>query len=151
MHSRNPRYLLHKFRVGFALLCPNCEQGKLFKGRGWLRFNMEQVCPYCEVRFERKSGDAIGAVYINVALTEITAMFGFFTVHSLLAPPIMSQLFIWIPYAIIFLVLFNPRAKGLWTTFMWLSGGVYHDPDYKREYIAPHHIPHNRTPQEFED
>lgn len=151
MRSRNFSYIGHKLKVGFQLRCPNCEQGKLFAGRGIRRFNMVQTCPYCDVRFERFSGDAIGGVYINVAVTEFTSMTGFFLVNSLFHPPIMAQLFIWVPYALIFLVLFTPRAKGIWTAVMWLTGGVYADPDYTREYIAPKHVPYNRTPQEHED
>ena len=30
-------------------------------------------------------------------------------------------------------------------------GGVYTAPDYTREYVAPKHVPINRTPQEHED
>jgi hypothetical protein len=32
-----------------------------------------------------------------------------------------------------------PFARGLWVAFLYLTGGVYADPDYEREYIAPYY------------
>ena len=149
MQSRNLSYAFRKLRVGFRLKCPNCEQAKMFEGR--FNLKMTPTCPYCDVRYERSSGEAIGGVYINVAVAELTAMAGFFTVHSIFNPPILMQLLIWIPYLLVFIVLFYPRARGIWTSILWLTGAVYADPDYEREYIAPNHIPHNRAPQEFDN
>jgi hypothetical protein len=48
------------------------------------------------------------------------------------------QLFIWVPYILAFTVLFYRRARGLWVGVMFMTGGVYPDPDYEREYFAPH-------------
>lgn len=136
MHSRSLRYILHKFRTGFALRCPNCEQGRLFAG-GRFGYALQPTCDYCAVRFARGSGDAIGGVYINIAIAEFTALTGFFAVDSLLGPPVMLQIFIWIPYVILFSLLFFRHARGLWIALMYLSGGVYADPDYTREYLRP--------------
>lgn len=121
----------------------------MFEGR--LNLKMIATCPYCDVRYERSSGEAIGGVYINVAAAEFTAMAGFFTVNALFAPPILWQLAIWVPYLLVFVVLFYPRARGIWTSILWLTGAVYPDPDYEREYIAPDHIPHSRAPQEYDN
>jgi len=148
MHSRNAAYILRKLWVGFTLRCPNCEQGRLFNRHRRFNLHMESTCPYCEVRFERNSGDSIGAVYINVALAELTAMTGFFTINSLFHPPMLHQLVFWVPYIVVFALLFYPRARGLWTGVLWLTGGVYADPDYMRDYIAPKSMPQDREPQE---
>lgn len=149
MRSRKFAYALHKLKVSARLRCPECEQGRLFE-RCFRVFRMKKTCDYCKVRFERTSGDAIGGVYINVALAELTAMGGFFAVHALFAPPIMLQLFFWVPYVLAFCVLGYKPARGLWIGVMYLTGGIYADPDYQREYIAPTTRTYGRTPQENE-
>lgn len=135
MHSRRTRYLLHKLRVGYSLHCPVCEQGSLFEDDR--RYALRSTCAYCESRFARGSGDAIGGVYINVALAEFTAVAGFFLVHNIFNPPVMLQLFIWVPYVILFSLLFYRHARGLWITLMYFMGGIYPDLDITREYVRP--------------
>lgn len=138
--------MLRKLGVGLRLRCPVCEQGRMFTGL----FRLHPTCPYCLSRYERGSGDAIGGVYINVALAEITALMGFFTVHTLFSPPIYAQLFIWVPYILVFVLLFYRHARGLWIGVLFLTGAVYPDPDYTREYIAPAAALRGRAPQEHE-
>ncbi|MFW5748321.1 MAG: DUF983 domain-containing protein [Chloroflexota bacterium] len=135
MRSRRTAYMLHKLRVGLRRRCPECEQGRLFESY----FRMRAVCSYCEARFSRHSGDAIGSVYINVALAELTALMGFFLLHAVTDIPIIHQLVIWIPYLVIFTIAFYPLARGLWVSVLYLTGGIYPDPDYQNEYIAPYH------------
>lgn len=149
MRSRAWSTIRHKLLVGLWLRCPECEQGKLMKHH----FRVEEKCPYCGVRFERAHGEAIGAVYINVAVGELTALTGFFIVHALTNMPIMHQLFIWIPYMLIFTVLFYPRARGLWISISYLMGEIYADMDYEYgEYIATEHRRRlDRAPHEHED
>jgi len=146
MRSRKFSYIGHKLKVGFTLRCPNCEQGKMFHGL----FKMDPVCPYCQSRFERRSGDAVGGVYISVALAELTSVGGFFLVHGLFHPPIMLQLLIWVPYILLFVVLFYRHARGLWTGILFVTGAVYPDPDYERDYIAPNQVVRGSTPLERE-
>jgi uncharacterized protein (DUF983 family) len=137
MRSRKLSSIRHKLRVGFTLRCPACEQGKLFTGRGRDHFKMEATCPYCHARFERTSGEMIGGVYINVAVAELLAVAGFFVSHALLAPPPLYQVLFWVPFVVIFSLLFYRRARGLWVAVMYLGGAVYPDPDYTREYYGP--------------
>ncbi|GAB4512278.1 MAG: hypothetical protein OHK0046_11570 [Anaerolineae bacterium] len=103
------------------------------------------------MRFERGSGDAVGGVYINVAVAELTAVSGFFLLHHLFDLPMLYQLLIWIPYVLLFSLYFYPYARGLWVAVMYLTGGIYADPDYEREYYGPTYIPYSaRTSQEPE-
>jgi uncharacterized protein (DUF983 family) len=146
MRSRKFSYIGHKLKVGLTLRCPNCEQGKLFHGL----FKMVAVCPYCQSRFERGSGDAVGGVYINVALAELTSVGGFFVVQRLFHPPIMVQLLIWVPYILLFVVFFYRHARGLWTGVLFITGAVYPDPDYERDYIAPNQVVRGSAPLERE-
>jgi uncharacterized protein (DUF983 family) len=148
MRSQSLSYIVHTFSIGLRLRCPNCNQGRLFQ-RG---FHMHETCPYCDVRFTRGSGDTVGSVYINLALAELTAVIGFFTLHTLIDMPILHQLFIWIPYVLVFTLAFYRQSRGLWVVIVYLTGGLYPDPDYTREYINPnsHYIPADRTTHEPE-
>lgn len=111
---------------------------------------MREKCPYCQSRFERSPGDTIGGVYINVALAELSALAGFFTVDAVLHPPILHQLYFWIPYVLVFCALFYRHARGLWLAVLHLTGAIYPDPDYEREYISPRHVRRGKTPQRHE-
>jgi uncharacterized protein (DUF983 family) len=146
MRSRNARYVFHKLGVGLRLRCPNCELGRMFSGL----FHMHPTCPYCNARYERGSGDAVGGVYINVALAELTALIGFFAVHEIFDPPILYQVFIWIPYIILFTIFFYRHARGMWVSILFLTGAVYPDPDYTREYVAPVSVLRGQRPREKE-
>jgi len=147
MQSRKYSYYFHKIKVGFRLRCPHCELGKMFKGL----FQIEETCPYCGVRFERSSGDGIGGVYINVAIAELTSVGGFFLMDALFHPSLVFQLVFWGAYILLFTVFFFRHGKGLWVGVNYLLGGVYADPDYMREYIAPRQpVPKTKSKQENE-
>jgi uncharacterized protein (DUF983 family) len=45
--------------------CPRCRQGRIFKGR----FEMNELCPVCRLRFEREQGYFFGAMYVSYALS----------------------------------------------------------------------------------
>jgi uncharacterized protein (DUF983 family) len=146
MQSRKLSYILHKFWLGLRRRCPECEQGRLFASY----FKMHETCPYCDVRFSRHSGDAIGGVYINVALAELSALMGFMLLHNISDIPIIHQLMLWIPYLLVFTVLFYPFARGMWISVMYLTGAIYVDPDYMREYVAPYYKRHPENPEKTE-
>jgi uncharacterized protein (DUF983 family) len=147
MRNRNFLYIWHKIKVGFSLRCPNCERGQLFEQR----FRMRTSCAYCHARFERSSGDALGGVYINVAVAELTALVGFFTLDSLLRLPVWVHLAIWLPYVLIVILLFYRHARGIWVAVSYLFGGIYPDFDCDREYIGSAPVIAGRTPQEHEE
>ena len=79
----------------------------------------------------------IGSAYITILLAELSALIGFFGVQAAFAPPITTQLMFWVPYLLVFSVVFYPVARGLWVAILYLTGGVYPDPDYTREYYGP--------------
>lgn len=133
LKSKNPRYKLRKLRVGARLRCPHCEVGPIFDSYLKLR----DTCPYCDARYERGAGESIGGIYVNIIAAETTAFIGFLIVHTLFSPPITQQLMFWVPYLIVFSVLFYRRARGVWIAILYLTGAVYADPDYTREYFGP--------------
>jgi uncharacterized protein (DUF983 family) len=63
---------------GFARRCPRCGQGKLFTR--WL--TMPERCPGCGLAFERGDGFWLGAMAVNLGVTE--AIFGLFVVGGIL-------------------------------------------------------------------
>ena len=53
------------------LRCPRCGRAPLY--RGW--FTMNEVCPVCDLKFERAQGYWVGAIYVNYAATTLVAMY----------------------------------------------------------------------------
>jgi uncharacterized protein (DUF983 family) len=143
LKSKTPRYMLHKLKTGLMLRCPECEHGHLFDGF----YQMHATCPYCQVRFGRSSGDMVGGTYINIIFAELTALAGFFLVHNTFAPPIIPHLMFWMFYLLAFSLVFYRNARGLWVGVVYLTGGVYPDPDYTKEYFGPSN-PISLSPEE---
>lgn len=133
MRLRTLLHMLDKLAAGMRGRCPNCAYGRLFV-RGFL---MRQTCPYCGVRFSRARGEMLGAVYLNTSLTLALALLGFFVTDRLFQPPMMLQLVVWTGFCFVFPLLFFRSARGLWVAVAYLTGGVYADPDYEREWINP--------------
>ncbi|WP_196892800.1 DUF983 domain-containing protein [Aureivirga marina] len=54
-------------------VCPNCQEGKMFKERGGLlKFKFPQMyenCPSCNHKFEKEPGFFYGAMYISYAVS----------------------------------------------------------------------------------
>lgn len=117
---------LHYARVmltGMLLRCPNCKQPGIAAGL----FKINKTCPYCGVRFERQSGESVGAMYINLGVAELTSLGGFFLASALFNPPFVPHAIFWVTYNILFCVLFYRHSRGLWIAINYLTGGVYKD------------------------
>jgi uncharacterized protein (DUF983 family) len=67
------------FVRGAVKRCPRCGRGHLF--RGW--FTMLDRCPRCGLAFERSDGFWLGAMAVNLGVTEAT--FGIFVVLTMWA------------------------------------------------------------------
>ena len=61
------------FALGCALrlCCPQCGKGALFSGR--FGFAMHERCPVCGLKWDRGNGYYIGALGLNLVLTEAIA------------------------------------------------------------------------------
>ena len=92
------------------LLCPRCGIGKLYQKP----FRMHANCPHCNLRFEREQGYYVGAIYINYAATVGIAVPGFFLLDVFTGMNIDQQLMLWVPFAIVFPLLFFHHARALW-------------------------------------
>ena len=92
------------------LRCPRCGATPLF--RGW--FRMVESCALCGLRFERAQGYFVGAIYINYAATVAIAVPGFFLLDAFTTMTIYQQLALWVPFAVLFPLLFFHYARSLW-------------------------------------
>lgn len=97
-------------RHGLRLRCPRCGIGQLYVKP----FRMHDHCAHCHLTFEREQGYFIGAIYINYAATIAIAMPGFFLLDALTKITIDQQLAFWIPFALVFPLLFFHHSRSLW-------------------------------------
>jgi uncharacterized protein (DUF983 family) len=75
---------------------------------------MNSHCVHCGLKFEREQGYFVGAIYINYAATIAIAVPGFFILDALTNMTINQQLAIWVPFAVLFPVLFFHHSRSLW-------------------------------------
>jgi hypothetical protein len=75
---------------------------------------MRTHCPNCDLKFEREQGYFVGAIYINYAATIAIAVPGFFILDAFTDIDINQQLAIWVPFAVIFPLLFFHHSRALW-------------------------------------
>jgi uncharacterized protein (DUF983 family) len=118
--QRNPPEPARAFKVavsiftmlghGLRLRCPRCGIGRLY-GKP---FRMNENCAHCGLKFEREQGYFIGAIYINYAATIAIAVPGFFLLDAFTGIDINQQLAFWIPFAVIFPLLFFHHSRSLW-------------------------------------
>jgi uncharacterized protein (DUF983 family) len=95
---------------GLRLKCPRCGIGSLY-GKP---FRMNSNCTHCGLVFEREQGYFVGAIYINYAATVLIAVPGFFLLSIFTNLTIDQQLAIWVPFAIVFPLLFFHHSRSLW-------------------------------------
>jgi uncharacterized protein (DUF983 family) len=97
-------------RAALHLRCPRCGVGKLYAKP----FKMFEHCPHCQLKFEREQGYFVGAIYINYAATVAIAVPGFFLLDAFTTMSIHQQLAVWVPFAVVFPLLFFHHARSLW-------------------------------------
>jgi uncharacterized protein (DUF983 family) len=77
-------------------------------------FSMHDACLHCGLKFEREQGYFIGAIYVNYAATVLVAVPGFFILDALTGINIHQQLAIWVPFAVVFPLIFFHHSRSLW-------------------------------------
>ena len=99
-------------RRGLVRRCANCGSGGLFNG--W--FSMKVRCPRCGYRFERQEGLAVGAMGINIIVTE--GLFGIFLVTALFLTvpdvPVLPLLVVALTMNLVIPIVFYPFSKTIW-------------------------------------
>lgn len=105
--------ILSSIGNGLRLRCPRCSIGKLYDKP----FHMRARCARCDLKFEREQGYFVGAIYINYAATVGVAVPGFFLLDAFAGWTIDQQLSLWVPFALIFPILFFHHSRSLWLAF----------------------------------
>ena len=100
---------------GFALRCPRCGRGDLFSR--W--FTMVDRCPRCGLPFERGEGYWLGAIAVNLGVTEL--VFGLLVV-AIAVPtwphvPWLLLTVAGIAVNIAFPIFFYPFSKTIFVAF----------------------------------
>ena len=120
--------LLQMLGYGLRLKCPRCGVGRLF-GKP---FKMHATCDHCNLKFEREQGYFVGAIYINYTATVGIAVPGFFLLDAYTNITINQQLALWVPFAVVFPLLFFHHSRSL-----WLVMGHYFNPANSLYSIPP--------------
>lgn len=99
-------------RWGAARRCPRCGSGGIFASY----FTLRDHCPACGFDFEREEGYWVGALIVNIAVTE--ALFGLGFLAALLVTwpdvPWTGLLVLAIAVNALVPVLFYPLSKTIW-------------------------------------
>lgn len=96
--------------------CPRCGTAPLFRGP----FSMYPDCLSCDLRFEREQGYFVGAIYINYAVTAVTAIVGYFALDRFISMSLAQQLILWSIYAVFFPLFFFRYSRSLWLTLDYM-------------------------------
>ena len=122
---------------GVRLCCPRCGAGPLYAKP----FRMHSNCRQCGLQFEREQGYFVGAIYINYAATVAVAVPGFFLLDTFTGMTINQQLAIWVPFAVIYPLLFFHHSRSLWLAFEHLfnpAKSLYGVPPQKSSNLEKH-------------
>jgi uncharacterized protein (DUF983 family) len=115
--------------MGLSLRCPSCDKGKLFKSY----FKMNQHCPNCGVQLEPEQGAYVGAMYLNILVTEAIFVVVYIVLNYGYDLSVLPELAILVPLNGLFPILFYPRSKGLWAGVLYLAGDLQRDePEVKK-------------------
>ena len=99
-------------RRGAVARCPNCGVRGLFTGY----FTLRERCPGCGLRFEREEGYWLGAMVVNLGLTE--TLFAFWFVGGMLITwpevPWMLLLVGGVMLNLVVPVVYYPLSKTTW-------------------------------------
>lgn len=118
------KHLLHSlWLTGVRLKCPVCEQGDLFASY----FRMHKTCPHCGVRFERETGEETGGMSVSIVILGIIFLIGYPLTEVLTDWSLGVHLAIWLPFSILFPIVFYRYSRSLWVVFLYLTGSIRQD------------------------
>lgn len=106
---------MHRLRIlfrGLTRRCPRCGEWKIFER--W--FTMVDRCPRCNLRFEREEGYWVGAMTMNIGVTELlfAALLVIAVVLTWPDIPVWPLVAAGVAINGIFPVVFYPFSKTIW-------------------------------------
>jgi len=102
---------------GFIRRCPQCGEGKLF--RGYL--TPQEKCSECGLDFEKLKADD-GPAYITMGLVCLFIVPFFFMMQVIYDPPFGIALIISLPLTLAIILGILPLIKGAFMAALWKSG-----------------------------
>ena len=118
--------MIKKLLLGLFLRCPNCGKGRISDGL----FSIRKTCDVCNVIYERKPGESLGASAIWLVALPILALIQFFVLVAINDEWSMLIL-LGLPLAFVVIAGLGGyrHIRGLWIAIAYLTGGVYADDD----------------------
>jgi uncharacterized protein (DUF983 family) len=90
-------------------------------------FRMNVRCPVCGVIFERDAGEVTGGMAINMTLTSLIALVGGGLLAVFTDLPVVLLILVIGVITVAFGLWFYRRARGLWTSILYLTGSIFED------------------------
>jgi uncharacterized protein (DUF983 family) len=115
--------MLRIFLDGLLLTCPVCRRGRMFSSL----FTMNRRCPNCGVIFERDVGESTGGMAITMVVTSTITVIVGGLVAMFTTFPVLPLIVILGLFTVVFGLLFYRHARGLWTSFLYLTGSMFED------------------------
>ncbi len=105
---------------GLRLRCPVCGESNVFRAP----FQVRHHCPACDALFQREAGFFVGAIMVNVVVTEGAVMLAFGVCVLALGGGGTLTLPVLFAVALLFPVLFYHHAWSLWLAGDHLAEGL---------------------------
>ncbi|HEV7892796.1 MAG TPA: hypothetical protein VGP08_19430 [Pyrinomonadaceae bacterium] len=102
--------LLNSLKRGLLLRCPVCGESSVFRAP----FQVRRHCPACRALFQREAGFFVGAIMLNVVVTEGAVMLAFGLCLLVLGGSDTLTLPVLFAVALLFPVLFYHHSWSLW-------------------------------------
>ena len=81
---------------------------------------MATRCAGCGLRFERAQGYWVGAIYVNYGVTVMVALGGALALWAWTGLSTARQLWLWLPFVVLFPLWFFRYSRSLWLALEWL-------------------------------
>ena len=101
---------------GLRLRCPACGQGVLFQSM----FKMHDECSHCGMVFMREQGYFIGAIYVNVIVTESLIFLAYLICLFMLPAADQTIYTVLFVLALIIPLVFYRHARSIWLSFDYI-------------------------------
>ena len=126
-----------KDSLSFAILnakCPQCRKGEMFKHKWWQisKFvKFYQLCPVCDLRFDREPGFFHGAMYISYAMIVAMVTNVWFVLFFIFNDPVL-EVYIGVITVlnIVLLPIFFRYSRVL---YLYAFGGVKYNNQYNKD------------------
>jgi uncharacterized protein (DUF983 family) len=109
-----PRQVWQAMRRGFALRCPSCGQGRLF--RSFLKVG--DWCPACgEALHHQRADDA--PAYFTIVIVGHVIVGAVLSLERTFQPALWVHAMVWLPLTLLLTLALLPRVKGALVGLQW--------------------------------